>query len=177
MVLGTSSWRGKLYEPGVVVGVEYQTDSLPREEDLLLDLKEALSLYRHLSMSGGWSADDEIMVEAREERGAQTLRQAKRYRRHRAIERQPGHSNEVKRRQGTICKGCEKDMADVYGEVTRGLIDAHHLTPLSSLEEGEIANFDPVKDFAVLCPNCHRVIHRMDDASDIAALRQLVAPR
>lgn len=174
MRLETDSWRGQLYEPGVVVGIEYQTDNLPSEDALLRDLREALSLYRHLRMSGGWSPDDEIMNEAREERGSQTLEQAKRYRQHRTIERQPGHSKEVKKRQGTKCKGCDKDLADVYGEVAQGLVDAHHLTPLSSLEEGEVARFDPIKDFAVLCPNCHRVIHRMDDPSDLNALRARV---
>lgn len=176
IVLGTDSWRGQLYEPSVVVGVEYDPQNLPSEDHLRKDLEEALSLYRHLRMSGGWSPDDEIMNEARDERGAQTLEQAKRYRQHRSIERQAGHSKEVKKRQGTICKGCGKDMADVYGEVAQGLIDAHHLTPLSSLEEGEVAQFDPVADFAVLCPNCHRVIHRMGDPSDLNALRDLVLP-
>lgn len=174
--LGTHSWRGELYEPGVVVGVEYDTRNLPNDDDLRKDLKEALSLYRHLSASGGWSRDDEIMTEARDERGAQTLEQAKRYRQHRSIERQAGHSKEVKKQQGTICKGCGKDMADVYGDVAKGLIDAHHLTPLATLEEGDVAMFDPINDFAVLCPNCHRVIHRMDDPSDLNALKDLVIP-
>jgi 5-methylcytosine-specific restriction protein A len=175
--LGTTSWRGQLYEPGVVVSAEYSTANLPSEIVLVRDLEEALSLYRHLRVSGGWTPDDEIMIEAREERGSKTLEQAKRYRQHRTIERQPGHAREVKKRQGTICKGCDKDMLDVYGEIAQGLIDAHHLTPLSSLEEGEVAHFDPMDDFAVLCPNCHRVIHRMEDPSDLGALRQLLIPR
>lgn len=175
MELGSDSWRAQLYEAGMVEGVEYQTDALPSEDDLRQDLREALALYHHLAMSGGWSADDEIMVEAREERGSTTLEQAKVYRQHRTIERQPGHSREVKRRQGTTCKGCDKDLAVVYGETARGLIDAHHLTPLSSLKDGEVARFDALKDFAVLCPNCHRVIHRMPDVSDVPALRNLIA--
>lgn len=175
MTLGANSWRGKLYQPGIVLGVEYQTDSLPSEAELRKDLAEALVLYRHLRISGGWSADDEIMVEAREERGSQTLAQAKIYRQHRAIERQSSHSKEVKKCQGTRCKGCDKDMADVYGEVAQGLIDAHHLTPLSRLAEGTIAHFDPIADFAVLCPNCHRVIHRLADPSDLDSLREIIS--
>ncbi|HEY5721504.1 MAG TPA: DUF3578 domain-containing protein [Allosphingosinicella sp.] len=176
VALGARSWRGKLYEPGVVVGAQYSTSDFPTENELLLDLEEALALYRRLSMSGGWSADDEIMNEAREERGSGTLEQAKRYRQHRAVERQSGHSKEVKKRQGTKCKGCDRNLADVYGEVAQGLIDAHHLTPLASLADGEQVKFDPVKDFAVLCPNCHRVIHRMDDPSDLQGLRDVVRP-
>lgn len=175
IVLGTASWRGQLYEPSVVVGVEYDPQNIPSEDDLRKDLEEALSLYRHLRMSGGWSPDDEIMTEARDERGAQTLKQAKLYRQHRGIERQASHSQVVKRLQGTICRGCSKDMADRYGEVAQGLIDAHHLTPLSKLEDGQVAHFNAKTDFAVLCPNCHRVIHRMPDVSDVVGLRALVA--
>ncbi|HMG48853.1 MAG TPA: DUF3578 domain-containing protein [Allosphingosinicella sp.] len=173
--LGTDSWRGKLYEPSVVVGVEYETASLPCEDDLRRDVEEALSLYRHLRMAGGWSADDEIMFEAQEDRGSETLEQAKRYRQHRTIERQRGHSDKVKAALGTVCMGCRADLGDRYGDVAKGLIDAHHLIPLSSLGEGEIARFDPRKDFAVLCPNCHRVVHRMDDPSDIAKLRRILS--
>jgi 5-methylcytosine-specific restriction enzyme A len=174
--LGTESWRGKLYEPSVVVGALYDVTDLPSEDDLRQDLTEALLLYRQLRTSGGWSPDDEIMQEAREEHGSETLEQAKRYRQHRIVERQSGHSKQVKKRQGTKCKGCDRDLADIYGDVAKGVIDAHHLTPLSSLEDGQIARFDPVQDFAVLCPNFHRVIHRLPDPSDLRALRDLVIP-
>jgi 5-methylcytosine-specific restriction protein A len=174
--LGTGSWRGQLYEPGVVVGVEYQTSSLPSEADLRQDLEEALSLYRHLSMLGGWSPDDEIMTEAREERGSQTLEQAKRYRQHRRIERQPSHSKKVKKALGTRCMGCRVELSERYGPDAAGVIDAHHLTPLETLSDGEVVQFDPAADFAVLCPNCHRVIHRMGDPSDLNALREIVIP-
>ena len=38
--------------------------------------------------------------------------------------------------------------------------------------------YNVATDFAVLCPNCHRIIHRMPDPSDLAALRGLVlSPR
>ena len=90
--LETSSWRGELYEPSVVVGVEYRANNLPSEDNLRNDLAEALCSYRHLNASGGWSPDDEIMNEARAERGSETLEQAKRYRQHRSIERQVSHS-------------------------------------------------------------------------------------
>ena len=81
-------WRARLYEAGAVVGAEYKSSALPSETDLIDDLKEALRLYRHLSLQGGWSADDEMIADAREERGPQTLEQAKRYRQHRTVERQ-----------------------------------------------------------------------------------------
>ena len=35
--------------------------------------------------------------------------------------------------------------------------------------------FDPLKDLTVLCPNCHRAIHRLEDPSDLKEIRRLIA--
>jgi 5-methylcytosine-specific restriction enzyme A len=168
-------WRGKLYEVGIVAGVEYDTKSLPPEHEMVADLREALRLYSLINELGGWDADDEISRDASADQVAGGLAQAKIYRIHRSIERQPGHSKKVKKAQGTRCKGCELELSEVYGASAQGIIDAHHLTPLASLLDGETVAFDPHVDFAVLCPNCHRVIHRFADPSDLPALKGLVA--
>jgi 5-methylcytosine-specific restriction enzyme A len=173
--LNTNVWRADLYEHGTVLCATYTQTGMPSDDDLKLDLEEALRLYRAVLNEGGWEADDQIVSEAASELGTVELLQAKMYRRHRQIERNPSHSKMVKRLQGTICKGCGKDPRETYGEIADALVDAHHLRPLSSLADGEVVSFDPMKDFAVLCPNCHRVIHRLDDAGDLAALRALVA--
>ena len=34
---------------------------------------------------------------------------------------------------------------------------------------------EPKKDFAILCPNCHSVSHRMDDVSDLDGLLAMIA--
>lgn len=169
-----SIWRGRLYEAGVVAGLQYTTTELPSQEAMVTDLQEALHLYRHLNQSGGWEADDDILRGAEADGAGTTLQQAKRYRQHRAIERQSSHSKLVKKKLGTRCMGCSSQLEELYGPVAAGYIEAHHLSPLSALEDDEIVQFDPEKDFAVLCPNCHRIIHRMDDCSDVEALRKLV---
>jgi 5-methylcytosine-specific restriction enzyme A len=89
--------------------------------------------------------------------------EAKRYRQHRSIERQAKHSIAVKKALGTTCMICDHAMGETYGPIGAGLIHAHHLTPLSRLADGEVVHLDPSADFAVLCPNCHAIIHRMDD--------------
>ena len=174
MDLSANYWRARLYEAGVVAGVEYETNSLPSEADVVADVQEALSLYRQIHLLGGGAADDEIMAEARDERGTQTLEQAKRYRQHRSVERQASHSKKVKKLLGTRCMGCGVELSERYGPSAAGVIDAHHLTPLESLPDGAVVQFDPKSDFAVLCPNCHRVIHRLDDPSDLGRLREMV---
>jgi 5-methylcytosine-specific restriction protein A len=172
--LGTSLWRADLYEAGNICSIRYTIEALPDEETLVDDLTGAIALYGELRQSVGWQAEDAIILEANEADQGKSLKQAKRYVQHRSIERQPSHSRAVKKAQGYRCKGCDKLLVDKYGDVASDLIDAHHLTPLSSLDEGEIVSFDPVDDFAVLCPNCHRVIHRLEDPSDLEALRILI---
>lgn len=175
--LNTNVWRADLYEHGSILCATYNRGSMPSEEELNRDLEEALRLYREALIHGGWAADDQISAEAASELGNVALAQAKLYRRHRQIERNASHSKIVKRVQGTVCRGCGKDPALTYGSIAAGMVDAHHLRPLSSLAAGERVTFDPRSDFAVLCPNCHRVIHRLDNAGDIAALQALVRDR
>jgi 5-methylcytosine-specific restriction protein A len=175
LAVDNTVWRGKLYEQGSVLGKMYDTRRLPSDADMTADLVEALDLYALLKREGGWAAEDSIVEEAEsDEIPNRGLQQSKTYRQHRTIERDRGHSREVKRRQGTRCRGCGFEMADIYGEDAAGLCDAHHLVPLGSLEDGVTVTFDPVRDFAVLCPSCHRAIHRMDDPSNLEALRMAV---
>lgn len=175
MNLGAEGWRSELYEAGQILTREYNTASFPAEAELVADLREALALYQSVLRSGDWTPDDTIIDIARDEAGIETLEQAKVYGQHRKIERNPSHSRKVKKAQGPICKGCDTDPKTVYGDIAELMVDAHHLKPLSALKDGETVTFDVHDDFAVLCPNCHRAIHRMDDVSDIAGLRQRLA--
>ena len=72
---------------------------------------------------------------------------------------------------GTACKGCGLEMGARYGPVATGLVDIHHVTPVSQLGAGYV--IDPVRDLVPLCPNCHAVAHRRDPvltASEIELL-------
>lgn len=64
-------------------------------------------------------------------------------------------------------------MKDVYGFE---YIEAHHLRPISELK-GQVVELDRVKDFAVLCPNCHVAVHKSGDPGNIAALRASIKQR
>jgi 5-methylcytosine-specific restriction protein A len=62
---------------------------------------------------------------------------------------------------GTKCMVCNFDFEKVYGEHGAGYIEVHHLRPVSSLQE--LTKIDPKTDMAVVCSNCHRMIHRKKD--------------
>lgn len=70
---------------------------------------------------------------------------------------------------GTTCMACEFNFYKFYGARGKDYIEVHHLIPLSTLEEEFEIN--PVTDMAVVCSNCHRMIHR--DKNDILSIDEL----
>ena len=73
---------------------------------------------------------------------------------------------------GTACKGCGLDMGAHYGSVAAGLIEIHHVTPVSQLGAGYV--IDPVCDLVPLCPNCHAVVHRRNPPLSVDELDLLL---
>ena len=61
----------------------------------------------------------------------------------------------------TVCQVCGFDYEERYGEHGAGYIEVHHLKPVSTLKKA--TKIDPKKDMAVVCANCHRMIHRKRD--------------
>lgn len=95
---------------------------------------------------------------------------------HLRVERDPGVAKEAVRRHvrdaGPVCKLCVLDFSRRYqmGEGEHCL-EAHHKLPLSLRLEASRTNLE---DFLVVCPSCHRVIHKVrafDEASLEAVLR------
>ena len=122
------------------------------------------------------SSDARVFLSERSEIGA--LEGGVRYVRHRRIERRTNHlrnqliSISEEENEGRVpCEGCDIDMLGRYGFNTP-IIECHHLFPLSDLH-GE-ARETTLEELALLCPSCHRAIHRQDDCSDIDELRRRV---
>lgn len=69
---------------------------------------------------------------------------------------------------GTICAACNIDFEHQFGEIGRNFIHVHHKTPLCEVDESY--TIDPINDLVPLCPNCHSMIHKMEDPSDVGSL-------
>ncbi|WP_324701309.1 HNH endonuclease [Micrococcus sp. HOU01] len=54
------------------------------------------------------------------------------------------------------CEVCGFDFGATYGDVGRGYIEVHHVRPLH--DSGPVLT--RLEDLALLCSNCHRMIHR-----------------
>ena len=76
-------------------------------------------------------------------------------------ERDPKLRVEAIKIHGTKCQVCGFDFGAVYGSHGRNFIEVHHKVPVSSLEEK--TRIVPRTDMAVVCSNCHRMIHRKRD--------------
>ena len=84
-------------------------------------------------------------------------------RRHRGVERNPALRAAALRVHGHGCMVCGFEFGRAYGARGAGFAEVHHLKPLESLR-GKTVLTNPVTDVAVLCSNCHRMVHRGDDA-------------
>lgn len=74
-------------------------------------------------------------------------------------ERQPSLRNYAVQIHGLECVVCGFNFEKHYGDWGKGFIEVHHLKPLSE-KSGEETETNPEKDLAVLCANCHRMVHR-----------------
>ncbi|MFB9602818.1 HNH endonuclease [Streptomyces roseofulvus] len=54
------------------------------------------------------------------------------------------------------CEACGFDFEQVYGDRGAGYIECHHVVPLHEAGEGRTK----LSDLALICANCHRMIHR-----------------
>lgn len=61
------------------------------------------------------------------------------------------------------CQVCGFDFTAVYGEMGRSYIEAHHRTPLSTVNPTS-GTTTVYEDMAFLCANCHRMAHRVVDS-------------
>ena len=90
-------------------------------------------------------------------------------------ERNPKVIREAKQRFKTkhgrlFCQACGFDFKEIYGDVGTDYIEGHHTKPISDLSEDSLTM---IEDIALLCSNCHRMVHRkrpwlsMNDLQDI----------
>jgi 5-methylcytosine-specific restriction protein A len=68
------------------------------------------------------------------------------------------------------CEACSFDFATAYGDRGSSYIEVHHIVPLHHIGESETR----LEDLALLCANCHRMIHVSKPWLTVDQLRVLV---
>jgi 5-methylcytosine-specific restriction protein A len=69
------------------------------------------------------------------------------------------------------CEACSFDFKDVYGTLGEGFAECHHLKPLSQIMSKEKTRLE---DLAILCANCHRMIHRSKPWKSVDEIRRII---
>jgi len=87
-------------------------------------------------------------------------------------ERNPRLRAEALRLHGTRCAACGFDFSEMYGRPGEGYIEIHHLRPVSSYCGHTVVN--PNTDLIPLCSNCHRMVHRKEEALTLEGLRSII---
>lgn len=79
------------------------------------------------------------------------------------------------RQDGTLrCEVCGFDFSRVYGPLGKGYVECHHTTPVSQLRPRQTTK---LADLALVCSNCHRILHRGGSTLTVEALREVVRTR
>jgi 5-methylcytosine-specific restriction enzyme A len=102
---------------------------------------------------------------------------ALKYRQHVTRERNRDLVRKVKERAKRVhgrltCEICGFDFEAVYGDIGSDYIECHHTVPVSELKPG---GFTRLIDIALVCANCHCMIHRRRPWLRLPDLRALVS--
>jgi len=132
-----------------------------KESDLLDFLLHPHQMVNDDVYDVDYPEDDEKLYE-----GALVTVKANKYERNQKARR------ECVAKKGYQCLVCGRDFEATYGEMGKGFIHVHHLTPISTIGKEYELNVDT--DLVPVCPNCHYMLHRKDPPYTIEELKGII---
>lgn len=135
-----------------------------RNRDRLRSEAEVTRKLAQETQGAGWSPEIEVASEGRIRIRTHILRE----RNKKLVEQKKRRARKSGR---VVCEVCGFDFAQNYSERGKGFIECHHKKPLSDLKPGTETK---LSDLALLCSNCHRMIHLKQPWLEIAELKKLV---
>jgi hypothetical protein len=82
--------------------------------------------------------------------------------------------NDAKENGNLKCCICDFDFYTYYGNIGEGFIECHHTKPIS---EYDSKTKTKLEDLALVCSNCHQILHRKSTTLTIEQLREIVNQR
>lgn len=151
---------GKPYPPKYVISLatEFATGSAyPAKSFNAVEAKNYFEA-RGFDVANRDQADSRVAPEDDESAFAEG---ASVYARHRRLERDGAITRKAKARRlreaGRLeCEVCSFDFREAYGPRGDGFIEAHHTVPVAELDG---AAKTKLRDIALVCSNCHRMLH------------------
>lgn len=71
-----------------------------------------------------------------------------------------------------LCEACEFDFNVQYGDLGYKFIECHHRTPLAEFTS---ISKTTINDLALVCSNCHRMLHRSIGTLSVETLKTMIA--
>tara|TARA_B100000809_G_scaffold238290_1_gene258899 strand:- start:289 stop:1275 length:987 start_codon:yes stop_codon:yes gene_type:complete len=170
------------YESGYVYHRSYDVENMPEESELIKDLETMLEAYNELIEKGGRDIDADLRNQ--EDINSEEVEESKDWesneklvlKEHKRYERK--NSSAIKKLKEKLnyppCVICGLNFEEEYGVQ---YIEAHHIVPFSEMKKkGLTSRKISEKDIAMLCANCHRMIHKYKNMS-IDQLKKLYISR
>jgi 5-methylcytosine-specific restriction protein A len=144
-------------------------DAFAGDEDRLKVAAEAIRANLRMIAPADADVDEEDIADAPEGRILTRI--------HRVRERNCAlvekKKQQVLNAEGRLaCEGCGFDFAFTYGEHGKGFIECHHTIPVATLRPGSRTK---MVDLALVCANCHRMIHRHSQWLTIRELQAITS--
>lgn len=133
-------------------------------------LKQTAEAIRNLVSSESFISSEDIADDEEGEEG-RILTRTHRYRERNAKIVGQKKKHFLKENGSLFCEVCGFDFANVYGQHGDGFIECHHTKPVSGLTAGERTK---MSELAVVCSNCHRMIHRKRPWLSLESLKVLL---
>ncbi|WP_284736001.1 HNH endonuclease [Dongia deserti] len=130
----------------------------------------AAAIYKALEVDDADLSPGETLEVAEAEEGRLlTIVHQRRERSRKLVE---AKKSSVLRERGKLCcEVCGFDFSVEFGERGRGFIECHHTKPVTSLTDGSKTK---ISDLALLCSNCHRMVHIKRPWLSLVELRKLL---
>ena len=79
--------------------------------------------------------------------------------------------NKKKQAASLDCEVCGFSFSRAYGSAASDYCEVHHLLPLSDVEDSTQTR---IGDLAILCANCHRVVHLHNPPYTLIQVRSML---
>jgi 5-methylcytosine-specific restriction enzyme A len=194
----------KGYELGHICGRFYLKNEIPDDAELINDLRNLVGVYRELVGIVGTNYEnivkgflsqeinkpseteqDETEIELLEEFDKQVspeeykeYKEGQRKLKQHIIRERSGQVIDEAKKNFKLknirvyCEICGFDFEKKYGEVGKNFIEGHHKLPISEITEEY--NKITSKDIALVCSNCHRILHRKRPWLTVEELKELI---
>lgn len=170
--------HGKCYPPKYVIYLATQIAGLEPKEYNAVEAKNYFIHHGFTILEKSGNRSHTLGHIANEDEESNFAEGKEKYKTHRAHERDPSIAKKAKTRrlsqhQDLRCDVCDFSFFEMYGKLGEGYIEAHHTVPVSQLRGEKKTR---ISDIALVCANCHRILHRSKPLLSILELKQIIKP-